>query len=627
MKKLTYFIKISAILSVIAILIVCIIMCQVGGPQGEAGEKGEMGNPGEKGDAGKSAYELAVENGYAGSVDEWLASLAVKGEPGDDGKSSFEIAVENGYMGTEEEWLTSLTGATGEKGESGNTPYIKDGTWWIGDEDTGVSANGNKGDKGDIGDVGEKGDKGDAGNTPYIKDGTWWIGDEDTGVSANGNKGDKGDKGDIGEKGDKGDKGNDGKNVVFRVNNNWLQWKYDTDTTWINLYEINSTPPSEGLVKLTYVLEGGAMPSGTPSEIEVTAGTVIQLPTPSYKGYTFDGWYISGESYPVSNTYRVHESQKLYAKWTPGATVAGKKIYTLNDLVNIKNDLGGTYVLMNDIDCNGLAIPTIGANASNPFRGLFDGQGYKIYNYTLPSNQYSGLFGYNSGTIRNLNVSNLNIEMNLSITEAVWVSAIVGYNTGTIEQCSVSNATMMVNINGKSNTGFIAGENAGNITNCFADGSLTTYSTSGAYPETLLGGICGYNQGHITNCYTNVSLRSDSGWSYYPKTAGITAVNASKGSIRGCLFIGTVESTGSTSASRKVVGDICQSNSGKISECYRDQNCVFLGTSTLFATAMTKANLSNSTFYSTTLGWDANVWNYSYVNLDNAVFPTLKVFN
>lgn len=42
---------------------------------------------------GLSAYELAVEQGYNGSVQDWLDSLK--------GKSAYDIAVENGYSGTE----------------------------------------------------------------------------------------------------------------------------------------------------------------------------------------------------------------------------------------------------------------------------------------------------------------------------------------------------------------------------------------------------------------------------------------------------------------------------------------------------------------------------------------------
>lgn len=85
-----------------------------------------------QGMSGKSAYELAVEKGYRGTLDEWLASL--NGSNGDDGKSAYELAVENGYQGTEEEWLASLKGSAGDQGDDGVTPKLEvrdDGYWYI----------------------------------------------------------------------------------------------------------------------------------------------------------------------------------------------------------------------------------------------------------------------------------------------------------------------------------------------------------------------------------------------------------------------------------------------------------------------------------------------------------------
>ena len=61
---------------------------------------------------GLSAYELAVQHGYEGTVQEWLESLK--------GKSAYQIAVENGYLGTETEWLASL------KAKADNAVSIKD---------------------------------------------------------------------------------------------------------------------------------------------------------------------------------------------------------------------------------------------------------------------------------------------------------------------------------------------------------------------------------------------------------------------------------------------------------------------------------------------------------------------
>lgn len=41
------------------------------------------------------------------------------GGAGADGKSAYEIAVDNGFEGTEEEWLASLKGERGETGAQG----------------------------------------------------------------------------------------------------------------------------------------------------------------------------------------------------------------------------------------------------------------------------------------------------------------------------------------------------------------------------------------------------------------------------------------------------------------------------------------------------------------------------
>lgn len=100
------------------------------------------------GENGYSAYDIAVEQGFEGNTDEWLASLKGKdGINGANGKSAYELAVERlGYGGSEGEWLESLNG---RDGIDGLTPYIgSDGNWIIGDDNTGVKAKGEKGGNG-----------------------------------------------------------------------------------------------------------------------------------------------------------------------------------------------------------------------------------------------------------------------------------------------------------------------------------------------------------------------------------------------------------------------------------------------------------------------------------------------
>ena len=89
------------------------------------------GIDGKDGQDGLSAYEIAVKNGFAGSEQEWLASLVgqpgqngsdgigMDGAPGQDGLSAYEIAVRNGFVGSEQDWLASLVGQAGTDGKDG----------------------------------------------------------------------------------------------------------------------------------------------------------------------------------------------------------------------------------------------------------------------------------------------------------------------------------------------------------------------------------------------------------------------------------------------------------------------------------------------------------------------------
>lgn len=73
---------------------------------------------------GKSAYQIAVENGFTGTVEEWLASLVgAKGDPGTDGKSitSTEINANGELVLTYSDGSTANVGVV--KGKDG-TDYV-----------------------------------------------------------------------------------------------------------------------------------------------------------------------------------------------------------------------------------------------------------------------------------------------------------------------------------------------------------------------------------------------------------------------------------------------------------------------------------------------------------------------
>ena len=163
---------------------------------GETSATLHHGANGEKGTDGKSAYQIAVEQGYQGSESDWLSSLkgdkgekgntGAKGNPGQDGaegKSAYAIAVEHGYEASEDEWLLSLKGEKGDTGERGEKG------------DTGLQ--GERGEKGETGQQGEQGPKGEKGDP--------------------GNRGLQGVPGEKGEKGDAGVAGKDGFSPIANV--------------------------------------------------------------------------------------------------------------------------------------------------------------------------------------------------------------------------------------------------------------------------------------------------------------------------------------------------------------------------------------------------------------------------
>ena len=206
------------------------------------GDKGDTGAQGEKGDKGDT------------------------GEAGQDGKDGV-----NGKDGKD--------GQDGADGKDGLTPYIgENGNWWIGDEDTGVKAegvdgedgkdgingtDGKDGQDGKDGTNGTDGKDGVDGKTPYIgENGNWWIGDEDTGVKAegvdgedgkdglNGTDGKDGQDGTNGTNGADGKDGQDGKDGVG-VENIDIKYDYDENGNEIIVFTITY---SDGKTEVIEVL-------------------------------------------------------------------------------------------------------------------------------------------------------------------------------------------------------------------------------------------------------------------------------------------------------------------------------------------------------------------------------------
>lgn len=193
-------------------------------------QNGGGGGPGTPGADGKSAYEVAVDNGFVGTETEWLESLrgeqGERGERGErgadgrdgvdgrdgqdgqdgrdgidgrdgrdgvDGRSAYEVAVDNGFTGTEQEWLDSLNGQDGQDGRDG--------------------IDGQDGRDGIDGRDGVDGQDGKSAYEVAVEEG--FTGTEQEWLdSLKGEKGEKGEKGDKGDRGDVGPPGRDGQDGV-----------------------------------------------------------------------------------------------------------------------------------------------------------------------------------------------------------------------------------------------------------------------------------------------------------------------------------------------------------------------------------------------------------------------------
>lgn len=135
-----------------------------------------------------------------------VPGTAPSGGGGADGKSAYEIAVENGFEGDEKAWLASLKGEKGDAGAQGATgPRGPQG------EQGEQGPKGETGPAGADGKPGADGAPGADGITPTIgSNGNWYLGTTDTGQPSRGEQGPAGADGTDGKDGAPGKDGADG---------------------------------------------------------------------------------------------------------------------------------------------------------------------------------------------------------------------------------------------------------------------------------------------------------------------------------------------------------------------------------------------------------------------------------
>lgn len=162
-------------------------------------------------------------------------------------------------------------------------------------------------------------------------------------------------------------------------------------------------------------------------------------------------------------------------------------------VVTLANDIDmECYLDENNSSVKGDTWTPIGINYSARFAGTFDGRGYCIKNLVVIGAKTGTLFGYNSGTIRNLVIAGG------MVCADYYGAGICSHNSGTIDHC-INSANIFCNNYG----GGIVGKNYGNgsITNCINIG----YVQNGNF----CGGIVGSNSPSgtsIVNCVYDMQI-------------------------------------------------------------------------------------------------------------------------
>lgn len=253
-------------------------------------------------------------------------------------------------------------------------------------------------------------------------------------------------------------------------------------------------------------------------------------------------------------------------------------ISTAEELNNVRNDLAGTYYLMNDIDLSSYGDWVPIGHSTTSFSGVFNGQGHKITGMTIGNEEYenTGLFGKVTGTITNLGVD------------------------GTI-------ATE------NSNVGLLAGQlYNGKVTNCYSTGSVEG--------DKNIGGLIGYTYSYSTtvpttveNCYSRANVTGlKTGISNYLggligkndfSTGGYS--NRVGSVIKRCYATGYIKSKNDNATIGGVVGYTDTETTTTILFCYYDLDNVLSGDTNKGFAASTTEMKNENTF----TGWDFdNVW-------------------
>ena len=255
---------------------------------------------------------------------------------------------------------------------------------------------------------------------------------------------------------------------------------------------------------------------------------------------------------------------------------------------------------------------------NSSFKGTFDGKNHKIYNMKIRreanvANTYVivGMFNNNNGTIKNLMLENVDVNVTLGdeMSKMSSVGGLTGTNFGTIENCSVSGSVVSKCVGFGYNAGALAGANNGLIKNSVnkANVSISTLKLS----ATRIGGVVGVNEtkGTIENSYNVGNVTEPySENKHNTCIGGVSGLN--NGNIKNVYSVGTIKSENAGNGTVKIGGALgSKAKVGVNTGIYYLENSYDKSNVTAFSeeTAKTKDEMQSNEFLEL-LNIDEEIW-------------------
>ncbi len=259
-------------------------------------------------------------------------------------------------------------------------------------------------------------------------------------------------------------------------------------------------------------------------------------------------------------------------------------IYTAEDLNNIRNNLSGKYILMNDIDLSVYESWEPIGTSQTPFTGEFNGNSLAIKNLNIDqkctqAGFYNfGLFGYcENSSINNLCIINADITAIYGgeETSRCRMGTIVGFGQSVSVTNCVVNGTICAEGFSATEVGGLIGRNHNicNIISCVNHSNINIIVSSSA-TAVYVGGISGVASGNKNKCCNFGKLNiinNNASPSCEVKLGGIDGKGFEMGMVSDCYNRGslTIDFTTNETYVGGISGDSCVTrnayNSGEIS--------------------------------------------------------------